>query len=73
MVDLAVEVRVLLLSLLYAAVGIGLLFAGYRLFDYMTPSDAQRKIFEEGNVAVGVLMGLFILALAIVIAAAISG
>jgi uncharacterized membrane protein YjfL (UPF0719 family) len=50
-----------------------LLYAGYRVFDWLTPTDMQKKIFEEGNVAVAVLAGSFIIALAIVILAGIHG
>jgi putative membrane protein len=67
------ELRILILSLVYAIVGIGLLYAGYRVFDMLTPTNLQHKIFEEGNVAVSVLTGFFILALAVVIAAAMGG
>ena len=47
-------------------------FFGYRLFDWLTPGDAQHKIFEEGNVAVAVMKGAFVLAIAIVLAAVIA-
>lgn len=67
------EVRVFLLSVVYAATGMALLYAGYRVFDWLTPTDMQKKIFEEGNVAVAVLAGSFIIALAIVILAGIHG
>ncbi len=67
------EATVLLLSVLYALVGFVLLFLGYRIFDRFTPTDAQKKIFEEGNVAVAVLVGAFVIGLAMVISAAITG
>lgn len=66
------ELGILLLSVLYALVGTVLLFVGYRLFDLFTPTNAQKKIFEEGNVAVAVLMGAFLVGLGIVVAAALS-
>ncbi len=51
------EVRVFVVSTIYALLGMVLLFIGYRALDWMTPSDMQKKIFEEGNVAVAVLAG----------------
>lgn len=69
----AADVRLLLLTIIYAVVGMALLFVGYRLFDRFTPGDAQKKIFEQGNVAVAVLMGAFMVALALIIAAAVGG
>jgi putative membrane protein len=67
------DVRVLILSVVYAALGIVLLYVGYRLFDWLTPTDLQEDIFKKGNVATAVLAGAFILGLAIVIGAAIHG
>lgn len=64
---------VFLLTLAYAAAGSLLLWLGYRLFDRLTPGDMHAKIFEEGNVAVAVLAGAFVLGLSIVIAASIVG
>ena len=64
---------VFLASLGYALAGSVLLWAGYRLFDRFTPGDAHAKIFDEGNVAVAVLVGVFIIGLAIVVAAGMVG
>ena len=64
---------VFLLSIGYAIAGSFLLWLGYRLFDRLTPGDAHTKIFEEGNRAVALLVGAFILGLALIIAAAIVG
>ena len=60
------------LSLLFALLGFILLFAGYRLFDALTPTDLGQDIFERGNVAAAVFAGAFVIALAIIISQAIS-
>jgi putative membrane protein len=70
---MATDLRVLILSLVYAVVGMILLYLGYRIFDWLTPEDMQAKIFKEGNTAVAVMAAAFILGLSIVIAAAIHG
>lgn len=67
------EIGILATSLVYAVVGVVLLFIAYRIFDMLTPTDMNKAIFEEKNVAVGVTVGFFILGLAVVIAAAIHG
>ena len=67
------EVRIFLVSIVYAATGMGLLYLGYRVFDWLTPTDMQKKIFEDGNNAVAITVGAFIIGLAIIIAAAIVG
>jgi putative membrane protein len=60
------------LSILFAVLGFILLFVGYRVFDWMTPTSLNSDVFEKGNVAAAILAGLFLIALAIVIHAAIS-
>ncbi len=67
------EVRVFIFTVIYAVLGMVLLFIGYRLFDWLTPTDTQEDIFKNGNVAVAVLVGSFIIGLAIVIMGAIHG
>lgn len=67
------DVRVFILTLVYAVLGMILLFIGYRVFDWLTPTDMQEDIFKNGNTAVAVLAGSFIIGLAIVIMGAIHG
>ena len=67
------DVRVFVLSIIYAVLGMILLYIGYKVFDLVTPTDMQKKIFEEGNTAVAITVGAFIIGLAIVILGAIRG
>jgi uncharacterized membrane protein YjfL (UPF0719 family) len=67
------DVRVFILSIMYAVLGMILLYIGYKVFDLVTPTDMQKKIFEEGNTAVAITVGAFIIGLAIVILGAIRG
>ena len=67
------DARVLVLSIIYAVLGMILLYIGYKAFDLVTPTDMQKKIFEEGNTAVAITVGAFIIGLAIVILGAIRG
>ncbi|MFN8635110.1 MAG: DUF350 domain-containing protein [Chloroflexota bacterium] len=62
----------IVLSLLFALLGFVLLFVGYRVFDALTPTDLNKRIFEDGNVAAAILAGSFVLGLAIIVAMAIS-
>jgi len=71
MIPLPNELRLFIFTIVYALLGMVLLFIGYRVFDWLTPTDLQEKIFKEGNVAAAVLVGAFILGLAIVILGAI--
>lgn len=67
------SLSVFLASIGYALAGSVLLWLGYRIFDRLTPGDAHDKIFNEGNVAVAILVAAFVVGLAIVIAAAMVG
>ncbi len=67
------DLRVFVLTIIYALLGMVLLFVGYKVFDWLTPTDLQEDIFKNGNVAVAVLVGTFIIGLAIVILGAIHG
>jgi putative membrane protein len=67
------DARILVISIVYAALGMILLYAGYRIFDWLTPTHSQDVIFKDKNVAVGIVVGSFILGLAFIIGAAIHG
>jgi putative membrane protein len=61
-----------LLSALFAVLGFVLLFVGYRVFDWLTPSDLSDDIFRKNNLAAAIFAGAFVIALAIIISHAIS-
>ena len=60
------------LSVLFAALGLVLLLASYKILDLLTPMDMNKRIFEDGNIAVAILAAGFVIGLAIIIAAAIG-
>jgi uncharacterized membrane protein YjfL (UPF0719 family) len=60
----------LLSSIVYALLGMALLMVGYKVFDIVNRIDFTKEI-GNNNVAVGVMVAGFFIALAIVIAAAI--
>ena len=70
--DFAAEIRAWSVAVVYAFTGMVLLFLGYQLFDAFTPTDLQKKVFDEGNVAVAVAVGFFMLGVAVVIHAALK-
>jgi putative membrane protein len=70
--DVAATITNIALSVVFAILGFILLFVGYRVFDALTPTDLNKRIFEDGNVAAAVLAGAFVLGLAIIVAMAIS-
>lgn len=62
-----------LLTLLWSLFGFVLLYVAFLVLDLLTPGNARQKIYAEGNVAVAILKGSFIIALGIIIAAVIVG
>ncbi len=67
------QIAIFIQSLIYAGVGVVLLFLAYRVFDWLTPMDMNKAIFEENKTAVAIAVGAFVLGIALVIAAAIVG
>ena len=63
----------LVLATVFSALGFALLFVGYRVLDGLTPTDMVKKIFDEGNVAVSVQTGAFVIGAAIIIAPSMHG
>ncbi len=64
----------ILSSLLYSGIGIAVLFISFAVIELLTPKHNIRKeILEKQNMAVAVLAGFFMLAIAIIIASAIHG
>ena len=59
------------LSVVWAAIGVILLFIATLVFDMLHPIQIRQKI-EEGNIAVGILLGAVVLGMAYIIATAIS-
>jgi uncharacterized membrane protein YjfL (UPF0719 family) len=59
-------------SIIYSFVGIAILFVAFFLIEILTPRHNIRKeILEKQNMAVAILAGFFMLAIAIIIASAI--
>jgi len=59
-------------SILYSFLGVAILIVTFVLVEILTPNHNVRKeILEKQNVAVAVLAGFFMLAVAIIVASAI--
>ena len=59
-------------SILYSFLGIAILIITFILIEVLTPNHNMRKeILEKQNLAVAILAGFFMLAIAIIIASAI--
>ena len=70
--DLSTTLTNAILSIVFAIIGFALLFVGYKVFDWLTPTNLADNIFVKGNVATAILAGAFVIGLAIIIGQAIS-
>lgn len=60
-------------SLVYSLIGLAVFVAGLFVFRLVMPFDVHKELEVDQNTALGIVMGSFILGLAIIVAAAISG
>lgn len=61
-------------SLVYSGVGIFMLIAAFVIADVLTPHySLWKEIVEKQNVALSILLGCFLIGVALVIAAAVHG
>ena len=72
MIDWARESFLFASSIVYALLGGAMLLAAYKIFDWTTPHDLDHVIFTDGNIAAAITVGAFMIALALIIAHAIS-
>ena len=60
------------LNVLYAALGVVLMYLAYRLFDLLTPAVDFPAELKRGNVAVAIFIGALFVSIAIIIAGALN-
>ncbi|AZR74565.1 hypothetical protein BBF96_14915 [Anoxybacter fermentans] len=58
-------------TLIWALVGLVLMFIGYKIFDWVTPFNLNEEI-DEGNVAAGIVAAGIFLAVAWIVGAVIA-
>ncbi|MCU0245826.1 MAG: DUF350 domain-containing protein [Bryobacter sp.] len=58
-------------AVVYAVLGVVILFVTFRVWDGLTPYNLWKEIVEEKNTALALLVGLMMLGIAIIIAAAV--
>ena len=58
-------------TIVYSILGFIVFFVGFIVFEKLTPFSIRKEIEEDQNVALGVIIGAAMIAIAIIIAAAI--
>lgn len=61
----------ILSSLVYGILGLVLFFVTLYLMEKLTPYSVEKKITEEGNIALGIVVGAIILSLGLIYSTAI--
>ena len=60
-------------SILYALVGVAVLWLSFLVIDRITPYDLWKEIIEHKNIALAIVVGAMFIALGLIVAAAIHG
>lgn len=60
-------------SVIYSVIGILILTISFLIIEKITPENIYKQIVDKGNVAIAIIVGAFIIAIAIIISAAIHG
>lgn len=60
-------------SVIYSVIGILILTISFLIIEKITPENIYKQIVDKGNVAIAIIAGAFIIAIAIIISAAIHG
>ena len=66
------QVSILVLNLVYAALGVVLMYLAYRIIDRLTPEVDFPAELKRGNIAVAIFIAALFLAIAIIIGGALN-
>jgi uncharacterized membrane protein YjfL (UPF0719 family) len=67
-----VEWRIVGINFLYAALGVVLMYASYRLIDMLIPQVDFAAELKRGNVAVAIFIGALFVSIALIIGGALN-
>ena len=60
-------------SIVYSALGTAVLLAAFWLIERVLPFSLRKEVAEDQNVALGIILGAFILGVSLIISSAIRG
>jgi uncharacterized membrane protein YjfL (UPF0719 family) len=67
-----VEWTIIGINFLYAALGVLLMYASYRLIDVLTPQVDFPEELKRGNIAVAIFIGALFISIALIIGGALN-
>ena len=66
------ELQIVALNFLYAALGVVLMFVSYRVIDRLTPEVNFPAELNKGNIAVGLVIASIFIAIALIVGRAMN-
>jgi putative membrane protein len=66
-----VQLAIVGMNVIYAVLGVVLMFVSIKVFDRLTKIDLEEEL-QRGNIAVGILVGALFLSIAMIIGRALS-
>ncbi|WP_298147853.1 DUF350 domain-containing protein [Flavobacterium sp.] len=67
------NINLIINSIVFSIIGIVIMILGYFLIEKITPENTWKQIVHEKNIAVAIVLGAFIIAIAMIVSAAIHG
>lgn len=68
-----VNIHLIINSIIFSVIGIIIMILGYFFIEKITPENTWKQIVQEKNIAVAIVLGAFIIAIAMIVSAAIHG
>lgn len=68
-----INIKYLVSSILYSFVGVAILVISFWIIEKITPENLWKEILVNKNIALALMAGAFIIAIAIIISSAIHG
>lgn len=66
------EWAIILLNFIYAALGLVLMFVGYKVFDWLSPKINFEDELKRGNIAVAIFLAAIFITIGLVIGGALK-
>ena len=66
------QLSVIALNILYAVIGVVLMYLSYRVIDLLTPEVDFRAELKNGNIAVAIFMAAIFISIALIIGKALG-
>ena len=66
------ELTIILLNIMYAVIGVVLMFAAYKVFDLLSPRINFEEELKKGNIAVAIFIAALFIAIALIIGGSLN-